>query len=194
MYEEQYKKQMKDYEDVKERRDKFVYETIGVHLLNIKKEELYFMLDAFELCLKSRLAVAHAYGFRYFLKGIQKQQLFDFLIKDLSKEVDKLTKKLIEDILPYFDKDGNGEYTIIRYQFYSYKDEVEKLADIVNQNFWDTISQIETEMPEIVIDKKLANVNLKVRFDTWTCYMCTVQNSIRLNVCEVCRAARPRVS
>ena len=59
--------------------------------------------------IAARRSLAFTYPIRYYLKGAQKQQFFDFMQSDLEASLEKLNKQNELDWWAFLDQDAYGK-------------------------------------------------------------------------------------
>jgi len=68
-------------------------ERIAGMIPNSNKKDFNFLIDIAELVLLARRAISFTYVMRFFLRGKNKQQFFDFQQKDLERSLEQLNKR-----------------------------------------------------------------------------------------------------
>ena len=54
--------------------------------------DFQFLKETAYLVLAARRTLSYTYAIRYYLKGREKQKFFDFLVKDLERTLETLTR------------------------------------------------------------------------------------------------------
>jgi hypothetical protein len=103
--------------------------------------EFKFLRDMAYLVLAARRTLSYTYAIRFYLKGLEKQQFFDFLVKDLERTLETLTKYSEEKWSEYLEFDSHG-LLVMGKKFFEYKTKVNSVRQALEMYFNKTMMSI----------------------------------------------------
>lgn len=82
-------------------------------------------------------------------------------------------------------------------RFFKYKQEVNSMKDTLERHFGTVISEIEAGLPSVEVEESKGDDDDEddtfTKATTWTCIICTTQNAMALDKCQICRTAAPKI-
>lgn len=144
-----------------------------------------FLRDMAYLVLAARRTLSYTYAIRFYLKGLEKQQFFDFLVKDLERTLETLTKYSEEKWSEYLEFDSHG-LLIMAKKFFEYKTKVNSVRQALEMYFNKTMVSIQNGLPEVPESKKTDNSDynfVEMNGAPWTCRNCRVLNGSTVPNC-----------
>lgn len=101
---------------------------------NFKVIEFDFLKEMAYLVLAARRTLSYTYAIRYYLKGREKQVFFDFLVKDLERTLEVLTKYSEQQWTDYLDFNAFGQLCL-GMKFADFKTKVNSVQKTLDNYF-----------------------------------------------------------
>lgn len=152
-----------------------------------------FLIEIAELVVAARRSLSMTYPIRFYLKGKNKQQFFDFIQADLEKSLEMLVKKNEEDWLTYLETNGMGMMQLTD-KFFAYKQNIVTLRETLNRHFNTCMTSIQQGLPEVqdeIEDDEEHNFDGSL-VGNWTCRICQLRN--KEPFCHYCKSPRPKLA
>jgi hypothetical protein len=108
------------------------------------------------LVIEARRTLAYCYAIRFYLRGPNKQNFFDFLLKELEADLEKLTVYTEMDWTKYLDTDIKHNLLIGK-RFIDHKMQMVTLRTVLEKHFNDSLLSIQSGLPEIHDDMTKAD-------------------------------------
>ena len=135
------------------------------------------------MLIKARRTLAYSCPIRYFLKGPNKQKFFDFMIADLERYVELLTKSSEIKLAEVTELDKKKQL-LLGDKFFKLRDEMIKQSFILNKFFETLTEEISNGLPGVQGDDTESNDEVdKYLLVDWTCPACRVKNSSSKKEC-----------
>jgi predicted restriction endonuclease len=153
-----------------------------------------FLIEIAELVVAARRSLSFTYPIRFYLKGQNKQQFFDFIQSDLERSLEMLNKKNEEEWVGYLETNGLGMIQLTD-KFFAYKQNIVTLRETLNRHFNTCMTSIKNGLPEVE-DEELDD--FEHAFDAsmvgkWTCRVCQVRNQEKDLACTICHSKRTKL-
>ena len=86
------------------------------------------------LCIQARRTISYTYAIRFYIRGRNKQAFFDFLLQDLERDLEQLTKRTEENWLSYTERDDDNNVRLGD-KFQKYKEDLVTLRAALERHF-----------------------------------------------------------
>jgi hypothetical protein len=152
------------------------------------------LIEIAELVVAARRSLSYTYPIRFYLKGQNKQQFFDFIQADLERSLEMLNKKNEEEWVSYLETNGMGVIQLTD-KFFEYKQRIVTLRETLNRHFNTCMTSIQNGLPEVAeedLDEEEHNFDASM-IGKWTCRVCQVRNEEKVTQCTICKSARPKL-
>ena len=152
--------------------------------------DFQFLIEMANLSVQARRTISYTYVIRYYIRGRNKQQFFDFLLQELERDLEKLTKRTEENWLSYTDTDEDLNVTLCE-KFFAYKQDLISLRSALENHFKNCLESIQNGLPEVDDEEDFNTKEIVFFKKTWTCRLCKLHFLDDVLQCSNCKANKP---